>query len=76
MTKQSEAHRLPGNLPPEVIERHQQRRGEQISVGFNTPFIAVTGLDVVGRAREPSLLLAMQEVVTELVGDREAFAAL
>ena len=73
--EQIEADGLPVHLPPEVIQRHEQRRGKPVGLGLDIPPGALPRLDVGVAAFEPLLLVAVQQVVTELVGDGEALAA-
>ncbi len=66
------------HLSPEIVQRHQQGSGE--IVGFLLDVAATlafaTGLDIAGATGKLLLLVPMQQVVAELVGDREALAAL
>ena len=66
VTEQIETDWLTVHLPPEIFQRHQQGRGEQIRLGLDVALVVVTRLDVVVAAFEQVLLMAVQDVAQPL----------
>lgn len=76
VAQQIETNRLTVHLPPEVVQRHQQGRGEQICLCLDVAFVVVARFDVAVAALEKVLLVTVKDVVTELMRNREALATL
>ena len=75
MAQQIKADRLAIHLASKVVQRHQQGRGKQIRLGFDVaPLLSPVSMSSVAAFEQEILLMAVQDVVAELMRDGEALS--
>ncbi|MNF84524.1 hypothetical protein D3C84_668920 [compost metagenome] len=73
MSEQIYGKLMTGHLATEVVSGHEEIGGEYVCLCFNFLPKRIPGVHVLGGALEILLQIAMKNVVSELMSDREVY---